>query len=253
MKSLILSLFLVCTATSVFSQDSLKQQAIYLIDGSVLKATVLERTTEFTRVQIINGDVLLLNNSLITNIDDKVVISFNAPASTGTSALPHRSALKESGWYNIVSMGLLLGRDAQLQDGLIASFSALHYVAGYQFNQYIGAGIGAGVDLYEPAFFPLYVDLRGNLNIRNKTFFYSLQSGYSLSEDDIAKKTDAAEYEGGLMIYPAVGIRFPTRGKTDILVELGYRNQWAKMTFPWNEDVDKIQYRRYVVRLGFGF
>jgi hypothetical protein len=253
MKSFLLSFFLLFVSSFVFAQDSLQQKAIYLIDGSVLKARVLERNEEFTRVKIINGDVLILNNSLITNIDDKVVISFNAPASTGAPIQPRRSALIKSGWYNIVSMGLLLGRDATLQDGLIASLSALHYVAGYQFNPYIGAGIGAGVDLYEPAFFPLYVDLRGNLDWRHKTFYYSLQGGYTLTEDDLAKKFDAPEYEGGLMIYPAIGMRFPTRGKTDILVELGYRNQWAKKTYPWNEDEDKIQYRRYAVRVGFEF
>jgi hypothetical protein len=252
MKSFLFSFFLILSSSFLFAQDSLQQQAIYLIDGSVLKATILERTTEFTRIKIISGDVLLLNNNLITHISDKVVISFSAPA-IGPPPPPRRSALQESGWYHIVSMGLLLGRDAASEEGLIASFSPLHYVTGYQFNQYFGAGLGAGIDLYDPAFFPIYADFRGNLDWLNQTFFYSLQSGYSLSEDDIAKRSDSPEYEGGWMIYPVIGMRFPTRGKTDILLELGYRQQWTKITYPWNEDVDKLQYRRYALRVGFSF
>ncbi|MFT5265910.1 MAG: hypothetical protein ACI8YQ_004668, partial [Polaribacter sp.] len=85
-KNILLLLAFLAFSSALFAQDSLRQQAIQLIDGSILKAQILEESDDYTRIKIISGDVLLLNNELIKSIGDVAIANIEK--------LPRRSALQ---------------------------------------------------------------------------------------------------------------------------------------------------------------
>jgi len=96
------------------------------------------------------------------------------------------------------------------------------------------------------------LDFRGNFNLRNTTMYYTLQAGYSFSDHDFGGDDDT-QLKGGLMVYPAIGFKSPIGPKLNFLMELGYRNQWAKREYSWRENHDEIIYQRYSFRIGFDF
>ena len=242
LSTFLLLLLMLWASHSLSAQDSLRQGRVQLIDGSVFQGQVLERGAEFTRVKIITGDVLVLNNNLITSIDDEAIRD---------RRVPKRFALKKEGKYRIFSTGLLIGRDARSLR-LISSVSLLHFVMGKRLNQYLGLGGGFGIDIYQRGFFPLYADFRGNVKLNNTVLFYAMQCGYAPSSDNL-DNSEGTSYSGGLMLYPAFGFRWATRGRSDILLEFGLRHQWTKRRYSWRSDVDRIIFRRYGLRLGVAF
>ncbi|MFT4664408.1 MAG: hypothetical protein ACI9VN_002958 [Patescibacteria group bacterium] len=243
-KNILLLLAFLAFSSALFAQDSLRQQAIQLIDGSILKAQILEESDDYTRIKIISGDVLLLNNELIKSIGDVAIANIEK--------LPRRSALQHKGNYNIFSLGLLAGRDAQLEQGLIIGSSVISFIKGYQINQYLGIGAGIGFDIYDERYLPIHLDFRGNFNVMKATLYYTLQAGYSFSDHDFGSDDDT-QISGGLLVYPAVGIKIPTTSKLDVLVEFGYRSQRAKRDYTWSENTDEITYQRYAFKVGLAF
>jgi len=98
-KHLLLAFLLTILSSTLYSQDSLRQQTVQLIDGSVLKGQILEQGDDYTKIKIISGDVLLLNNNLVFNIGKE--------QSTKTGLLAPLSALQKRGNYNIIAVGIL--------------------------------------------------------------------------------------------------------------------------------------------------
>lgn len=243
MKIKLIFLFLLLSLSySTQAQDSLSQQNVQLIDGSVFKAQILEQGIDFTRVKIISGDVLLLNNELIKSIGEVSILK--------PEKLVRRSALQHKGNYNIISVGVLAGRDSNLDFNIGSSI--LSFIKGYQFNQYLGVGAGVGLDVYDDNFVPLHLDFRGNFNIKESTMYYTLQTGYSFSAQDFGSNDDI-QLNGGFLVYPAIGVKIPSSTNLDLILEFGYRRQNATREFSWNENKDEIVFQRYSFKIGMMF
>ena len=114
----------------------------------------------------------------------------------------------------VESSGFRNGLDFSVSAGVPFSFG-LDYVASYQFNPYLQAGAGIGV---QPAFFfasglliPLYIDLRYNVLSTQTTPFLGIKAGRLLAfgEKDVYY----------LAVMP--GCRFNTGGRKSISISLG--------------------------------
>lgn len=92
-------------------------------------------------------------------------------------------------------------------------------VAGhYKLSERFSAGIGTGLSVYEKALIPLFADARFQLT-KPRRFVPYLQCGIGYA---FAPGEDA---NGGFFFHPSVGVQYKTRGKTTLLLSIGYEIQ----------------------------
>ncbi|MBR6715361.1 MAG: hypothetical protein IKI83_02830 [Prevotella sp.] len=91
---------------------------------------------------------------------------------------------------------------------------------GYQFNNYIFAGVGAGAKYYtddELWAFPIYADVRANILNHSISPFVDLKIGYAAGDVD------------GFLLIPSIGCRYGFNNNTAITASIGYEIQKAKL------------------------
>ncbi len=88
-------------------------------------------------------------------------------------------------------------------------------VAGYQFTRNIKAGAGAGVQVHNGGtLFPLFMDLRVNLNSRELVPFIAGSGGVMLNFEDIVDETR-------VFINPMIGLRYVAASRTAVVFSTG--------------------------------
>ncbi|MBK9013883.1 MAG: hypothetical protein IPM82_07250 [Saprospiraceae bacterium] len=143
-------------------------------------------------------------------------------------------------------------------------------VSGYQFNQFIAVGGGIGLDDYDETLMPIFGELRGylvnskNLNLskaetlssRRFPMSYSVQIGYNFPVENWVSKQEGAKIKGGLLVYPSIGMLFPTRNGAILQIDLGYKVQrFQREQQDWwgNFVVDKNTMKSLALRMGVSF
>ena len=131
-------------------------------------------------------------------------------------------------------------------------------INGYRFNERLSSGIGAGVEFFDIALAPVFIDLRYNFRKDAFTPFVALQGGYSFPLEN-TYYNNSFEYKGGVMFNPCVGIRTYFSNNSALVLSVGYRYQQVNSTRiyynGWEEVVAERTnlYNRISVRLGFLF
>lgn len=88
-------------------------------------------------------------------------------------------------------------------------------VAGYQFTRNIKAGVGAGVQFHNGGtLFPLFMDLRLNLNSQDVVPFIAGSGGVWLNFEDIVEETR-------VFINPMIGFRYVAASRTAVAFSTG--------------------------------
>jgi len=248
--SYLIIVFGVMNCITVHAQDNHKEKElmiVYLKDGSTIKGTIIDWNYE-EALQLRTTDGLEL--TFPAKAIDKVT-----QASLYKVTVPYN--FKENGLYYAVRGQYIVGNDgrrAKEQGGY--GFSAL---VGHRFNRLLGIGIGTGYDLFidntGERLMPIFTEVSGYLLPKNSSFSYSLAVGYSFAFTDADYNLNEAK--GGLLIYPAVGLRFGT-GEMKYTVDLGYKFQNAIFTYtnPWDgtsRDRHDILYKRLTLRMGILF
>ena len=127
---------------------------------------------------------------------------------------------------------------------------------GYQFNRYFGVGAGVGFDRYarkrKEKIIPVFAEIKSYPFGKKKFLELSIAGGYGFA---LAINDKIEEAEGGWMLYPSVGVRFPSSdGKSDILLSIGYKFQKATFTYRQSTHSDILIfhqfYRRFTISLG---
>jgi len=248
---------------------------ITLKDGTIYQGVIK---------QYIEGEklILQLGPNIIKTIKDKDIkmlvqdgtataVSENNPITLSTPDKP----------YNFQEKGLYFESNAQLMLGSSAFFSlpengdrmnkidpgiGAQLIGGYQINRFIGVGAGVGLDYYYlnsgETLLPVFADVRGYLLKRNVSPMYKLQAGYGFAfKDEDRNMVDA---EGGLMWYPALGVRFGAAKSANFMLDFGVKVQKADYIFNasnfqtwWNIREVRVKndmtYRRFVVRTAILF
>ncbi|WP_048920045.1 hypothetical protein [Rufibacter radiotolerans] len=126
---------------------------------------------------------------------------------------------------------------------------------GYQFHRMLSVGATVGLDFYNSLLVtPVALGLRGTLLSSRVSPIYSLDAGYGSAF--LSDEPDQADYTGGWMVNPALGLRANTGTETAFTFTLGYKVQRATTeNTQWNNNVitNKFSFKRLSVRMGFLF
>lgn len=194
---------------------------VYLKNGKVLQGAVITSIFE---------EYLTLEIDEVTHLDihfDKIKnISFG---NHKEEAKAKPAFEPKTGFIHAADLGLLFGNNAY---GSGSSLS-VNIVNSFQFNPYVGTGLGLGLDLHgDITTLPLYVSLKGVLTKKKVTPYYFLNAGYAVawdSENDGFIEFD--KVKGGWLLQPGFGYQF-NLAQSALLVGLGYRMQ--KMTLDYH-------------------
>lgn len=213
--SIALTIFL-CINNTAHSQISL-QEVVYLKNGSMIRGTVIEQIpNQSLRIQTADGSIFVYSMSEVVKITkekpvkSKQISPFNQ---------------EKIGYRGFVDFGYTQG----LGDSGVnrIELSTSH---GRQFNPYFFTGVGIGLHYYlrernmwqdedKVPYFPLFIDLRGNLMNGPIIPFIGLKGGYSFKIDD------DSFLGSGLYAAPFVGVKYGLSESFAMNLSLGYSFQ----------------------------
>lgn len=253
MKEILLGLLLLFTLSfGAMAQNEMAekgQQLVYFSDGSIVKGIIISYHMNETLVMKVAGEeVVLPADKVLYIVRGRTAKRYEEDLEVEKAVYEY--AFRERGIYNVSSLSLNTGRNGE---GTVVGLGVQH-VVGYQFNRWIGAGVGAGIDVYgfntEKAFLSVFGDVRGYLLPQKVTPFYAFQMGYGFLDDQ--RITSSA---GGLLVYPAVGVRLSGKSGANFSMDLGYRYQASERQYEWWDgfEIQKHRYHRYVFRVGLTF
>jgi hypothetical protein len=240
-------IFLSHFAVQLQAQTKQFKDVVYLYDGSRITGNVLSyKPEESILLELSSGQQLIF---LAKNIK-KVVMSMPVIEKT---AEPY--AFKERGLYNATSFALSFGKSTYTNTVGVG----LQHSVGYQFKRIIGAGIGASYEnLYiqnsaEGRMFSIFGEIRGYFSQNNTAFYYNVAGGMAFP---VAKYSEnLTGHKGGLLVYPAIGMRFGASKSYNFFMDVGAKIQNVSYNSinDWSENQYSVTYRRWVVRGGILF
>lgn len=241
--SLLLSPFLGLIAQDNTTEDMM---VVYLKDGSQLEGYIQKwdyETTLYLKTK--SGSIYEFPADKVDKVVQKTLINLQSV---------NTYSFNETGRYFHWRGQGLIGNDGQrAKETPGYGFS---FLAGYRLNRFIGAGIGVGYDKFiddsGEELIPIFAEFTGYALPQNTSFSYSLGVGYSLARTNA--DYGIIDAKGGLLIYPAVGVRFGS-GTLKYTMDIGYKFQKANFTYlnPWDGQTrseQRLTYKRLTLRFG---
>jgi len=200
------------------------------------------------------SDLLSIEQSEIRGIYPKASFDSEEYANELYSAIEPKAPYnyKHTGLYKSARAQVIVPNDGNRANGV--SGFGLSISAGHKFNRLLAVGLGVGYDQYiwnsGEEMIPIFAEISGNLSPKNTSLFYNLQTGYSIALSD--DQYGISEASGGLMIYPALGIRFGKESHK-FGFDLGYKFQKANYVYVdrWTRTTfhdQRIHYKRMSLR-----
>ena len=234
---------------------------IYLKDGSIFRGTIQEYIPkEKLIIKSLTGAILTFNGNKVKYVRQEILDDAGHIVSPRFK-LKKEYAFKEKGKYFVFAASSLGGTSAWFNQEEIIVGASFSGIAGYQLNRFLGAGLGAGIDYYYvfagETVYPLFVELRGYLQKKNVSPYYSVAGGYSFAFKN--DNRDVISAVGGFMFHPTIGLRFGGSSNTNFLLDIGTKFQKASFTRRrnWGGPNDSIRqnmkYKRFTIRAGIIF
>jgi len=226
-------------------QDDL--MVIYLKDGSQIEGHIQKWDYETTLfLKTASGSIFEFPASQVDKVVQKSLININQSSEVYN--------FNETGHYFHWRAQALVGND-----GLRANNTpgyGFSFLAGYRINRLIGAGLGVGYDKFiddtGEELVPIFAEFSGYAIPKTTSFSYSLGVGYALAKNN--SDFGIIDSKGGILIYPAVGLRFGG-SKMKYTLDLGYKFQKASFTYlnQWDNQTrseQRLTYKRLTLRFG---
>lgn len=248
MKSrLFLLIFTFCIIPFVaFSQTS-RRAKIKLLNGVKIKGAMIESfDDDFLKVELANAESLLVRYDHIKSITFRQggTISDNYAEKMATNP-----SLQIETFYHEFRGGLLFG-DENIS-------GSIHTINGYQFSQYLGTGLGFGLNKFGNYLtLPIYATVKGYLFDKKVSPFYFGDIGYGFAwhnnkNEDVFQVEDM---QGGLYWQLGLGYQFNFYNSS-IVIALGYLNQASTIEYtyyrPWTIDNVATSEERLIRRINF--
>lgn len=224
---------------------------VHLKDGSEFRGKIIEyKHGEYLKMEILGGQIVEFPAK---QIKKTVQQPYGDSAYVPKVVKTREYRFRESGIYNETSV--------QFPNGLNSwstwiSGIGVHHVVGYQYNRWIGGGIGLGFETFYPGYgeviVPLYAEARGYLMKKNVTPFYSVSLGYGFAPNIDVSEVNRIGGRGGLLFNPNLGYRFGASDGSNFTLSLGYRLQKASFTEENWEGTFKRNYTYNRVNLKLG-
>ena len=230
-----------------------KQAKISLKNGIKIKGGIVESFDDSKlKVKIDDSNIILIRYDHIRKISFK---GYGNVSNDFDEKFSNPPSLKIESYYHEFRGGLLIGEEN--------TSVSLHTINGYQFNKYLGTGLGLGINKYGNYItMPVYATVKGYLFDSKVSPFYFGDVGYGFAWKT-NKNEDMFELDnvqGGL--YWQLGLGYQVNFYNSSMVfTLGYINQDSKADYiyyrPW--DIDDVTVserrilRRFVLSVGFLF
>jgi hypothetical protein len=219
-----------------YAQNQSYNDQLYLHNGSVLKGKLIQFSTTDTVI-------FALSETEIIHFQSKIVKKV-------------KMAVNEVEIYKFRSQAWYVRSQISMLYSKVNSGISLNLSGGYQFNHWLAAGIGGGIDNYYTTaghnMYPVFGEIRTSFFKKNKTPYFAVRTGYGFVSADEAQGQNYAK--GSWMFNPVFGYRLGG-GKPNIDLFAGVRFQSARYitTDSWSTAERDIDFRRYDFGVGLIF
>jgi hypothetical protein len=234
-------------AAQLSAQTKRQSDIIYLNDGSKITGFIMSyKPNESVLLELTTGQTV----QFLAKDIKKVVMGLPI-----IEKISEPYEFKEKGLYNATSFALSFGKSTYTSNSGVG----LQHVVGYQFKRILGAGVGVSYEnLYvqngaEGRMLSVFGEIRGYFSRHNNAFYYNLASGVAFP---VAKEREnLTNHKGGLLVYPAVGMRFGASKRFNFFMDIGAKMQQVsyEQRNEWSENFYSVTYRRWVIRGGILF
>ena len=218
MKKLILIILMIAPLTMLAQMNSV----VNLKNGSAVRGEVLQNDSTGVRLRTRDGSY------------------WNFKADEVLSVEKFKTEIKETGYYNRVSLGVLGGND---------SGGSVRVVNGFSLNRHWDFGFGLGIEaLRWDAYIPVFLETRYNILEGNTRPFVSVSAGYEMPVRNF--EFNKGGFSGGI----DMGVTHYVSRHVGVSTSLGYRYAWLKENSSWWDDFTTIsQINRFEIRFGLVF
>ncbi|MEA3317760.1 MAG: hypothetical protein U9R54_07365 [Bacteroidota bacterium] len=250
MLSKTITILLILLFANSISAQILKNDVVYLKNGSVIKGEIVEiKADEYVKIKSLCDNIWVFKNSEIDKIlkEERKAISDSIKTPIFT----------EYGTYTNFSLGFLYGI---ANENVNPPLSVL-IGGGYNFKNNMSVGLLTGVELLDNAFLPAMVNFRYSFVNTKISHFVFFQSGYSFVLDDTDDNiymynNDEKQNYGGIVINPGFGLKWNLNQDNALAVSIGYRYQQNKYSYnDYNgQEINRtVKYNRISVSFGYYF
>jgi len=226
---------------------------VHLKDGSEFRGKIIEyKHGDYLKIEILGGQTVEFPAKKVKKV---VQQPYGQAAFVPKVVKTREYRFRERGIYNETYVNL---PQSYLAWGSWNVGLGIHHVTGYQFNRWIGAGLGLGFDGYYLGYgeniIPVYAEARGYFTQKNTAPFYSVALGYGFVPKN--EQNGFSDTKGGMMFNPNIGWRFGASPTANFTLALGYKLQKASFTEQrWGSSIFKrnYTYNRLNVKLGLLF
>lgn len=225
---------------------------IFLPGGNLLEGAIIDTPdTAFVHLSLLGSDsTILIPVGLIEKIevDDK-----------GKRMLVNGNTIPARGWYGGVSLSFLSGHSYLSYGETKRQSLSLDMEAGYYVRPWLTVGAGVAFDYYDEFIMPVYAQSKVLLTRWANTPFLRLQFGKGIAVERVFNREDFDKSYAGWMWQPTIGIRLASRRSQNLSAELGYKFQRFTTDYQYPNDwwtireIERITYKRVVMRVGFTF
>lgn len=238
-----LLLFNIFLPLSILAQAQIKQTLVEMKNGSQIRGKLIEQAEQI-KIQTQDGNIWVLEAKEVVNL----------------SKVFNPNFIKEKGFINMTEFGILSGANDEqgANPQRYASFSFRTF-NGYQPASGFAIGLTTGADWYNNAILsPIAVGIRGDFARTRITPFYQFDIGGSFVWQ--AEQDEIETAKGGFLLNTGLGLKVRLPSQAALTVGLSYQFQKFETRFQeftwggnWVETVERREYNRIALRLGFGF
>jgi hypothetical protein len=230
---------LIFISMSICFAQPVKKDAVYLMNGSILRGKIIENVIgKYIKIEMIGSSILVIPEQEI----DHIILR---------EALPVKQREAKQAGVEVFPAITFYGGSS--------STGGFTTVTSYRFPFRLSAGAGIGIEWFKTAGLPVFADIKYSFLKGSITPFVYSQAGYTLP---LAKNQDGEymTYHGGPLFGAGVGLRKNFTNRNAFIFSLGYRYQQTRTTYDNNyyywgelltERIDR--YNRIAFTIGFLF
>ena len=253
MKYKLFQLLLLLTMNAACLQAQ-RDKVILYGESKFVGKLIFYRPGDSVQLQLKNGEIVTFPQRIVK----KVVMEEVKPEKMKAEKV---YSFKERGIYNVTYFNLSFGKTSQQWGNNSSHIGvALENITGFQFNRLVGAGLGIGFDNYyatgnDANVLSLFSEVRGYLSRQNMSPYYSFSSGVGFPMVNTKDNLNLSGHRGGLMVHPAIGLRFGASSHINFFADIGakYQRIHYNQINTWSENRYRITYLRWVLRGGIVF
>lgn len=250
MKKIFTILTIVLFTLQLNAQNKeLYKDKVSLVNGSILYGQILNyKIGDKVELKLLNGSILNFEDTFVKKIEIY---------SPGSNKEKKEYNFKSNTIYSYFGFKIMPGNYENLN--VPKSGIGIDYSLGYRTNEYVSIGVGVSVETYNYGFgeflIPIYLDYISFLKKKNISPFLRLQAGYGFV---YSTGDNVIDSNGGLMVNPAIGIRFTGNSDVNYSFDLNFKYQKANFvvnTTNWRSQISYIDiiFRRLSFRFGVLF